>query len=141
MERFLSLMFDGLVSAGDERDEQRQDHVDEERDEGVQVDLAEQPHQGAAVLHFSKRHEHVVPVNQGEEALRHHGQRPELHVVRTENDPAAEAVAQIDDGYAAAEPDHVGKCCSESDDEDIVLLEEREVAYDSDPNQESGGPQ
>lgn len=60
---------DGLVGSCDESDKQRQHHVDEEGDEGVQVHLAEQPHQGAALLHLRESHEHVVPVNQGEEAL------------------------------------------------------------------------
>lgn len=64
---------DGLVRSGDEGDEQRQDHVDEERDEGVQVDLAEEPHQRAAHLHLGERHKHVVTVDEGEQALRHHG--------------------------------------------------------------------
>jgi len=69
---------DSLVSSGDERDKQRQHHVDEEGDEGVQVHLAEQPHQSAALLHLRERHKHVVPVDEGEEALGHHGQRTEL---------------------------------------------------------------
>lgn len=42
-----------------------------------------------------------------------------LHVVRSEDDPAAEAVAQVDDSDAAAEADHVGERCSERDDENL----------------------
>lgn len=68
----------GLIGSCDESDEQRQNHVDEEGDEAVQVNLAEQPHQSAALLHLRERHEHVVPVNEGEQALRYHGQRAEL---------------------------------------------------------------
>jgi len=70
---------DGVVGSGDERDEEGQHHVDEEGDEGVEVHLAEDPHQRAAPLHLVERHEHVVPVDQREQALRHRGQRAELH--------------------------------------------------------------
>lgn len=42
-----------------------------------------------------------------------------LDMVRSQDDPAAEAVAQIDDGHAAAEPNDVGKSCSECHDQDL----------------------
>ena len=42
-----------------------------------------------------------------------------LHVVWAEDDPATEAVTQIDDGYTAAEPNHIGERCSKCDDEDL----------------------
>lgn len=63
------LYLDGLVGSCDEGNEQRQHHVYEEGDEGVQVDLAEQPHHRAGLLHLGERHKHVVAVNEGEEAL------------------------------------------------------------------------
>lgn len=69
---------DGLVGSCDEGNEQRQHHVYEEGDEGVEVDLAEQPHQRAGLLHLGERHKHVVAVDEGEEALGHHGQGAEL---------------------------------------------------------------
>ena len=72
------LHLDGLVGAGDEGDEEAEDHVDEEADEGVQVDLAEEPHQVAVLLHFGEGNEHIVPVDEGEEALGHHGKGSEL---------------------------------------------------------------
>lgn len=64
-----NLHLDGLVGSCNEGDEQRQHHVYEEGDEGVQVHLAEQPHQRAGLLHLSERHKHVVAVDEGEEAL------------------------------------------------------------------------
>jgi len=70
---------DGVVGPGDEGDEERQHHVDEEGDEGVQVHLAEDPHQRAAVLHLREGDEHVIAVDQGEQTLGHHGERAELH--------------------------------------------------------------
>ena len=72
---------DGVVGAGDERDEEAEHHVDEQADEGVQVELGEQPDQAAAALlrlHRRERHEHVIAVDEREEALGHHGQRAEL---------------------------------------------------------------
>ena len=74
----LTSYLNGLVGSCDESNEQRKHHVDEERDEGVQVNLAEQPHQSAALLHPCERHKHVVPVDKGEQAFWHHGQGAEL---------------------------------------------------------------
>lgn len=72
VDRFLGLVLDRLVGSCDESDKQRQDHVDKQGDEGVEVDLAEHPHQSAALLHLRERHKHVIPIYEGEEALRHH---------------------------------------------------------------------
>lgn len=141
MAGFLGLVLYGLIGSCDESNKQRQNHVDEERYEAVQVNLAEQPHQSTALLHPRKRHEHVVPVNKGEQALRHHGQGAELDMVRSQDDPATEAVAQINDGHTEAEANHIGERYSERDDQNIVFLEECEVANDSHPHQECGGPQ
>lgn len=58
-----------LVGPSDESNEQRQDHVDEQGDESVEVELAERPNQSAALLHLRERHKHVVPINEGEQAL------------------------------------------------------------------------
>ena len=69
---------DGLVRPGDKGDEERQHHVDEEGDEGVEVDLAEDPHQRAAALQAGEGHEHVVAVDEREQTLGHTGQSPEL---------------------------------------------------------------
>lgn len=72
---------DGVVGTSDERDEETQHHVDEETDEGVEVELGEEPDEAAASLlrlHRRECHEHVVPVDEREQALRYHGQRAEL---------------------------------------------------------------
>lgn len=58
-----------VVGSGDECNEEGQHHVDEERDEGVEVDLAENPDQRPALLHLSKRYKHVISVDQREQAL------------------------------------------------------------------------
>lgn len=60
---------DGLIGVSNESDEQAEHHVDEEGDEGVQVHLTEQPHQHATLLHPRECYEHVVTVNEGEQAL------------------------------------------------------------------------
>lgn len=60
---------DGLIGVGDEGDEKRQHHVDEQGDEGVEVGPAEEPHQSVFVLQLGEGGEHVVAVQQGEEAL------------------------------------------------------------------------
>lgn len=58
-----------VVGSSDERDEEGQHHVDEEGDEGVKVDLAEDPHQCAALLYLSKGYKHVVPIDQRKQTL------------------------------------------------------------------------
>lgn len=58
---------DGVIGASDECNEEAQHHVDEEADEGVQVELGEEPHQAASTLlglHGRKRHKHVVAVDE-----------------------------------------------------------------------------
>lgn len=58
---------DGVIGTGDERDEEAQHHVDEEADEGVKVDLGEEPDEAAAALlrlHRRKRHKHVIPIDE-----------------------------------------------------------------------------
>lgn len=72
------LYHDGVISSGDECDEEWQHHVDEEGNEGVKVDLAEGPHQRAAVLHLSECYKHVVSIDQRKQALWHHGQGAKL---------------------------------------------------------------
>lgn len=63
------LYLDGLIGPRDEGNKQREHHVDEEGDEGVQVHLTKKPHQCARLLHLRERHEHVITVNEREEAL------------------------------------------------------------------------
>lgn len=72
---------DGLVGVGNEGDEERQHHVDEQRDEGVEVGAAENPHQSVFVLQLGKGGEHVVAIQQGEKALGHTAQALELEEV------------------------------------------------------------
>lgn len=59
----------GVIGSSYECNEEGQHHVDEERDKGVKVNLAENPNQSATLLHLSKRYEHVVSVDQREQAL------------------------------------------------------------------------
>lgn len=134
----LGLGHDGVIGSSDECDEERQHHVDEERDEGVKVDLAEDPHQRTAVLHLRKSHKHVVSVDQREQALRHHRQRAELSMIRSQYNPSTETVSQIYSRSTAAEADHVGKSSSQRDNQNIVFLKEAEVTNDSNPHQQSG---
>lgn len=69
---------DGGVGVGDDRDKKAEDHVDEERHKGVEIDPAENPNEAALLVHVLKGGKHVIPVDQGEQALRHRVQRPEL---------------------------------------------------------------
>ena len=69
---------DGVVGVGDEGDEEAEDHVDEERNKGVEVDPAESPHQAALLLHVLKGGEHIVSVDQREQTFWHCVQRPKL---------------------------------------------------------------
>ncbi len=69
---------DGVVGSGDERDEERQHHVDEERDEGVEIELTEHPHQRPALLQLRERGKHVVSINERKQTLGHRRERAEL---------------------------------------------------------------
>lgn len=71
---------DGLVGVSDEGDEERQHHVDEQGDEGVEVGPAEEPHHDVFVLQLREGGEHVVAVHQGEEALRYTTQALKLEM-------------------------------------------------------------
>ena len=53
-----------FIGITDYTNEQAEDHVDEERDEGVQVNLAEYPSSIAPLLHFFECHEHVIAIQQ-----------------------------------------------------------------------------
>lgn len=66
---FLLLLLDGVIGISDKGDEEAEDHVDEERDEGVEVDSAEKPHQVTLLLHVLEGGIHVISVDQREQAL------------------------------------------------------------------------
>lgn len=69
---------DGFIWASDKGNEEAENHVDEEADKSVQVQLAEEPHQVAVLLHCGKGHKHVIPVDEGEKALGHLWEGAEL---------------------------------------------------------------
>ncbi len=69
---------DGLIGAGNESDEEAEHHVNEEGDEGVEVDSAEQPHHVALVPHLQEGGVHVVPIDEREEAFCHFVKRSKL---------------------------------------------------------------
>lgn len=80
LKRFLSLneltnkYLDGLIGVRDEGDEERQHHVNEQGDEGVEVRTTEEPHQRVFVLQLGEGGEHVVTVQQREQTLSHTAQ-------------------------------------------------------------------
>ena len=63
--------FDSFIGVSDQSNEQAEHHVDEEGDEGVEVDSAEKPHHITLVSHLQEGGVHVVPIDEGEEALCH----------------------------------------------------------------------
>lgn len=69
---------DGLVCVCDEGNEQTEHHVNEEREEGVEVEPAEQPHHVSLLSHLLESGVQVITVDQREQALRHLVQGPEL---------------------------------------------------------------
>ena len=77
---------DGLVGVSDESDEEAEHHVDEEGDEGVEVEPAEEPHHVAPVSHLQEGGVHVVPIDEGEEALRHLVESSELEEKRFDDE-------------------------------------------------------
>lgn len=69
---------DGFVRVSDESNEQTEHHVDEDRDEGVEVESAEEPHHVGLVSHLQKGGIHIVTVDEREEAVCHFVQSSEL---------------------------------------------------------------
>lgn len=78
MQKYL----DGLIGVGYKSDKERQHHVDEQGDEGVEISPTEEPHQGVLVLKLGEGGEHVVSVQQGEQALCHKTQALKLRKTR-----------------------------------------------------------
>lgn len=62
-------------------------------------------------------------------------------MVGPQHDPATEAIAQVDDSHTAAEAHDAGQGHSQCGDEDIVLMEEGQVADDADPDEQCRGAQ
>ncbi len=102
---------DGLVSSSDKSDEEREHHVNEQRDERVEVNLqgnrvrllhwilyapvwgrdgethlTEDPDEHAALLHATEGHKHVISIDQREKTLRYQRERAELRK-RNKHDP------------------------------------------------------
>lgn len=69
---------DGLVGVGDERDEEAEHHVDEDGDEGVEVEPAEKPHRVTLVSHPQEGVVHVVAIDERKEARHHFGRCSKL---------------------------------------------------------------
>ncbi len=68
----------GLIGVSDKSDEQAEHHVDEEGDEGIEVESAEKPNHVALVSHLQKGGIHVVSIDEREEALCHFVKRSKL---------------------------------------------------------------
>lgn len=50
-----------------------------------------------------------------------------LYVVRSQDDPAAETISQIDDSHTQAKANHIGQSCSKCDDQDLCGRETRVI--------------
>ena len=59
----VSSYLNSLVRITDDTNEQAENHVNEERNKRIEVDLAENPGGVALSIHLSKRHEHVVTID------------------------------------------------------------------------------
>lgn len=105
---------DGLIGVRDEGDEERQHHVDEQGDKGVEVGPAEEPHQSVFVLQLGEGGEHVVAVQEGEQALRYTTQALKLLMVWPQYNPSTEGVAEVDHTGTAAKTQDLGEGCFHS---------------------------
>ena len=137
----LVVVLDHLVRVHDDRDEEGEDHVDEEADETVKVDPAEHPNQDR-LMHGDRVEggEHVVPVDQAEQALAGGHKGGELEVVGAEDDPAGQDKAKVDEEGAEQEAKHIRSSTLDCEDEHIVGLEEAEEAEKSAPGEERPDP-
>lgn len=101
------MVLDGFIGVCYQRDEEAEHHVDEEGDEGVEVDSAEKPHNVGFTPQLQEGGVHVVPIDQREEALGHLVQCSKLIMIRPEYNPATEAVPEVDHDCATTETDHI----------------------------------
>lgn len=130
------IFLDGVVRVHNHRNEQRQHDVDVEADEGVEIDAAEPPQHHRFVRHDGERREHVVAVNQSEETFGCRRQRAELDVIRTEDEPAAEGEAGVEQQRAQQEAPDVRQRLLQRQNHHVVRLEEAKVAQHAEPHQQ-----
>ena len=58
-----------IIGVRDEGDKDREDHKDEQRDEGVEVDLGKHPGRNRRTRHLQVCGKHVVSIEQREQTL------------------------------------------------------------------------
>lgn len=58
----LKMYLDSLIGVSDEGNKERQHHVNEQGDEGVEVGSAEEPHQCVFILELCKGGKHIIPI-------------------------------------------------------------------------------
>ena len=68
-----------LIGVWDERDEDREDHIDEQRNEDIEVDLGENPGSIRWIRHHDIGVVHVITIDKGEETLRGDARSSELY--------------------------------------------------------------
>ena len=127
-ESTLVAVLDHPVRVHYDRDEEGEHHIDEEANEPIKVEPAEDPNRDG-VVHGNRVEggKHVVPVDEAEQALAGGHERGKLEVVGSEDRPAGQDEARVDEGGAKEEAKHVGRCTFHGEDEDVVGLEEAEV--------------
>jgi len=138
----LVAVLDDLVGVHDDRDEEREHHVDEQAYKGVEVDSAVHPHRQRPILGDGlEGGKHIVAVDEGEQALRSRHDGFELEVVGSKDDPPSKHKPNIDEGGTHEEAKHVGGRPLHCQDQHVVGLEEAEVSEKTKPNQEVSSSQ
>lgn len=69
---------DCFIRISNECNEETQHHIDEQTDEGVEVDPTEQPNQVTFLLHLCKGGKHVISIDQWKKAFRNHVESAKL---------------------------------------------------------------
>lgn len=72
----------GLIGIHDDGYEQAEDDIDEERNEGVEIDAGEPPHHRVFAGSGGEGGKHVIPIDEGVEALHGWRESPELWEAR-----------------------------------------------------------
>lgn len=121
--------------------EQRQDHINVQGYERVQVDLAEPPQPGGLAGKRGKGGEHIITVYQRKQALWRCSQRSELHVIGSQDQPAAKHKSSIDQQGGDKEAQNLWCRLFQRQYHNVVGFEEAEVAQHSEPNKQVANSQ
>lgn len=135
------VVFDDLIGVHDDGDKEGKNNIDEEADEGVEIDSGVNPDGEGVGGYRGEGGEHVVTIDQGEETFRGRHQGLELKMIRAQDDPASKGEPNVEEEGTDEEPEHIWSRSFHCQYQDIVGPEEAQVSENPKPDQAVAGSQ